>query len=65
MLGILKSQQIYLSIEYIATSKMNLFNLFSDIVYLSFICICSNMADPVFAFQLPDIDFLLKNRKIW
>ena len=28
-------------------------------MYLSFICICSNMADPVFAFQLPDIDFLL------
>lgn len=36
--------------------------------YLSFIAICSSMADPVFAFQFPDIDFLLqrkKNLRVW
>ena len=36
--------------------------------YRSFMAICSNMAEPVLAFQFPDIDFLLRRdrgREIW
>lgn len=34
-----------------------------DNPYRSFMAICSNIAEPVLAFQFPDIDFLLKTQQ--
>lgn len=44
---------------YQTDSKIALLAVVPSIHYLSVMAICSSMAEPVFAFQFPDIDVLL------
>lgn len=44
-------------------NRSEFFHCTSESAYLSVIAICSNMAEPVLAFQLPEMDVLLIRKK--